>query len=69
MQRREQSALLPPSERRFWRMEIVAAVEILGVAVIAFGVGLIFVPAGIIAAGLGLVLFALAAQMGGGNAR
>lgn len=60
---------LAPSPRwrlRFW---IVAAVEIAGIALIALGAAMIFLPAGVIAAGIGLVLFALAAQMGGGDAR
>lgn len=46
----------------------IAVAEVAGIALIALGAGLIFLPAGIIAGGAGLVLFALAAQMGGGHA-
>lgn len=47
---------------------VILAVEVGGLALIAVGAALIYFPAGLIVGGVGLVLLALAAQMGGGHA-
>lgn len=47
----------------------ILAVEVACMAMIAYGVALIFVPAAFIVAGVGGLALALAAQMGGGDAR
>lgn len=36
--------------------------QIAGIAAVAFGAGLVFIPAGVIVAGLGLVLFGVAME-------
>jgi hypothetical protein len=47
----------------FSRSNMIAnALQIGGLAAIAIGAGLIFIPAGIVAAGIGLVLFGLALE-------
>ena len=48
--------------RREWAL---TAVEVAGVVLVAAGVWLIYHPAALIVAGVGALLFALAAQMGG----
>jgi hypothetical protein len=40
------------------------ALQIGGIAAVAFGAGLVFIPAGVIVAGVGLVLFGLAMERG-----
>lgn len=43
---------------------MAALIQVLGFAVIAFGAGLIYVPAGFIMAGLGIAAFGLAMERG-----
>jgi hypothetical protein len=50
------------------REAIIVAVEVVSVAAIAYGAALIFLPAAFIVAGVGGLAFAIAAQMGGGDA-
>ena len=40
------------------------ALQIGGLVTVAFGAGLVFIPAGVIVAGVGLVLFGLAMERG-----
>lgn len=43
---------------------LATGLQIAGIAVIALGVGFIFIPAGIIIAGIGALLFGLALERG-----
>lgn len=52
------------------RRSVVAnALQLAGAAMLSFGVGLVFVPAGVIAAGVCLLAFGLAAELGAPDAR
>lgn len=52
------------------RRSVVANVlQLTGAAMLSWGVGLVFVPAGVIAAGICLLAFGLAAELGATDAR
>ena len=46
----------------WFRSYVATILQITGFSFVALGVGIIFVPAGIIVAGIGLVLFGLAME-------